>query len=69
MLTPSKPVLCNRTITGMPNKTHEGIFLDVMLRKGTSYNGIKTTQNLVTPHPKHKKRQQKSLKPSPTNLF
>lgn len=56
MLTPSKPVLCNRTIAGMPNKTHEGIFLDVMLRKGTSYNGIKTTQNLVKPHPKHKKQ-------------
>lgn len=55
--TPSKPVLYNRTIAWMPNKTHEGIFLDVMLSKGTSYNGIKTTQNLVKPHPKHKKNQ------------
>lgn len=43
----------------MPNKTHKGIFLDTTLRKGTSYNSIKTTQCLV----KKKKKTTKTNKP------
>lgn len=54
MSTLSKPVLYNEIIAGMPNKTHKGIFLDIMLRKGTSYNGLKTTQSLVKKKTKHK---------------
>lgn len=59
MPTLSKPVLYNGTIAGMPNKTHKGIFIDIMLRKGTSYNGIKTTQNVVKKNPKHKNQPKK----------
>lgn len=33
------------------------IFLDIMLRKRTSYNGIKPTQSLVKKPPKHKTNQ------------
>lgn len=51
-----KPVLHNKTIVRMPNKTHKGIFLDTMLRKGTSYNGIKTCKSLVK-KPKNQNRQ------------
>lgn len=56
MPTPSKAVLYNGTIAGMPNKTYEGFFffLDIMLRERTSYNGIKTTQSLVRKPPKLK---------------
>lgn len=54
MPTLSKSVLYNGTIAGMPNKIHEGIFLDKMLRKGTCYNGIKTTQSVVKKNPKYK---------------
>lgn len=57
MSTLSKPVLYNEIIAGMPNKTHKGIFLDIMLRKGTSYNGIKTTQSLVKKTPNTKTNQ------------
>lgn len=54
MSTLSKPVLYNAAVAGMPNKTHKGIFLDIMLRKRTSYKGIKTTQSFVKKNPKHK---------------
>lgn len=37
----------NETIVRMPNKKHKGIFLDTMLRKGTSYNSIKPAQSLL----------------------
>lgn len=43
MPTLSKPVLYNEKIVRMPNKIHKGIFVDIMLRKGTSYNSIKPT--------------------------
>lgn len=73
MLTLRKPVLYNETIAGMSNKTHEGIFLDRMLRKGTSYNGIKTTQSLVKEKSKHKNQPKNDnknpKKPSPIKLF
>lgn len=47
MPTLSKPVLHNKTIVRVPNRTHKGIFLDIMLRKGTSYDSIKTCKILV----------------------
>lgn len=58
MPTLSKPALYNETIVRMPNKTHKRIFLDTTLRKGTSYNSIKTTQSLVK-----KKKTTKNNKP------
>lgn len=57
MPTLSKPVLYNEPMVRMPNKTHKGIFLDIMLRKGTRYNSIKPTQSLV----KNKNKKQPVL--------
>jgi len=57
MPTLSKPVLYNETVVRMPNKTHKELFLDIMLRKGTSYPSIKATSSLVK-----KKQHQTSLK-------
>lgn len=62
----SKPVLYNGTIAGMPNKIHEGIFLDIMLRKGTGYNGVKNPSKSCLKNPKHK-NQPKNDNKNPYN--
>lgn len=53
MPTPSKPVLYNGTITGMPNKTHEGFYFfrynaqeknKLQWYKNNSVSSLKTPQ-------------------------
>lgn len=68
MPTLRKPVLYNETIAGMSNKTHEGIFLDIMLRKGTSYNGIKTTQLKKSPNTKTNQKMTTKIPKNPHQL-